>query len=202
VDGVPQTRRKLMTSRPSPPSTERSSESDRIPIFIDLDTVLVLTRPGRRAPEVSLQPGVDEGLARLRQVATTLVVLVDPAPPGPPSTPDDAARVAVLRTALGSSTYDLHIVTCTHGRSACDCRKPGIGLIDQAISQLGISTRHGWHIGGDQESVQAGRSAGLRTIRIGPAGEDHLSAVHRPDHEARDLLDAANWIMLEALALP
>ena len=41
---------------------------------------------------------------------------------------------------------------------------------------------------------------GLRTVRIGPLGEDHLSSVHRPDYEARDLLDAANTIMLDALA--
>ena len=48
--------------------------------------------------------------------------------------------------------------------------------------------------------MQQGRAAGYRTIRIGPAGEDYLSTVHRPDHEARDILDAANWILLEALS--
>jgi hypothetical protein len=30
-------------------------------------------------------------------------------------------------------------------------------------------------------------------------GLDHLSSVHRPDYEARDLLDAANHILLEEL---
>ncbi len=32
-----------------------------------------------------------------------------------------------------------------------------------------------------------------------PCSEDHLNAVHRADYEARDLMDAANRIMLEAL---
>jgi hypothetical protein len=54
-------------------------------------------------------------------------------------------------------------------------------------------------VGADQEGVVAGRGAGLKTIRIGPVGEDHLSAVHRADYEARDLLDAANHILFEAL---
>ena len=45
-----------------------------------------------------------------------------------------------------------------------------------------------------------GRGAGLRTVRIGPLGVDHLSSVHRPDYEARDLLDAANHILVEELA--
>ena len=48
----------------------------------------------------------------------------------------------------------------------------------------------------------AGRSAGLHTIRIGPHGSDHMSVVHRPDFEARDLMDAANHIMVEALSAP
>jgi len=57
----------------------------------------------------------------------------------------------------------------------------------------------GWFIGADQEGVQSGRTAGLRTVRIGPAGPDHMSTVHRPDYEARDLLDAANHILIEDL---
>jgi histidinol phosphatase-like enzyme len=191
-----------MTSPDTPAPTARPDRDDRIPIFIDLDTVLISTRPGRRGPEVSLQPGVEDGLARLRQVATTLIVLVDPTDPGPPSTPDEETRLSVLRGGLGSGAEDLHFVACTHGQDTCECRKPGTGLIDEAVSRSRVSTRHGWHIGGDQAGVQAGRAAGLRTSRIGPVGEDHLSSVHRADHDARDLLDAANWIMLEALALP
>jgi hypothetical protein len=63
----------------------------------------------------------------------------------------------------------------------------------------GGSPENSWYVGGDQEGMVAGRGAGLHTIRIGPHNGDHLSAVHRPDYEARDLLDAANHIMIEAL---
>jgi histidinol phosphatase-like enzyme len=95
----------------------------------------------------------------------------------------------------------LTVVTCPHGEDGtCDCAKPGIGMVLRTMEELRLSHRGGWYIAGDQEGVVSGRTSGLRTIRIGPVGEDHLSAVHRPDYEARDLLDAANHIMFESPA--
>ncbi len=108
----------------------------------------------------------------------------------------------MLRTAWAEAVDDLVIVSCPHGEDGdCDCAKPGNGLIESALERA-RSARHGmgWYVGGDQEGVVAGRTAGLHTIRIGPAGEDHLSAVHRADYLARDLMDAANRILLESLA--
>jgi hypothetical protein len=187
----------MAASRPGAGSRERAGET---PIFIDLDSVLVTARAGRRGPELYLQPDVEAGLVRLSQVAGPIVVLVDPSPPGGGPARDQAARLGVLRSELGDALSLLVIVTCPHGSAACTCRKPGTGLIEHAAATLDLSLRRGWHIGADQEGVQSARSAGLSTIRIGPVGEDHLSTVHRADHEARDLLDAANWIMLDALA--
>jgi histidinol phosphatase-like enzyme len=93
------------------------------------------------------------------------------------------------------------VILCPHGEAGtCECAKPGSALVEHAVAETGIRARHSWYIGGDQEGVHAARSAGLRTIRIGPVGEDHLSAVHRPDYEARDLLDAANKILFDALS--
>ncbi len=81
----------------------------------------------------------------------------------------------------------------------CDCRRPGAGLIEMALDRHHLS-RGGWLICADQESVQAGRTAGLHTIRVGPLTQDHRAAVHRADYEARDLRDAANWILMQSLA--
>jgi hypothetical protein len=68
------------------------------------------------------------------------------------------------------------------------------------MEQHDLPRRGGWYVSADQEGVVAGRTAGLHTIRIGPAGVDHLSSVHRADYEARDLLDAANHILVEQFA--
>jgi hypothetical protein len=171
-------------------------------VLIDLDTVLLGMHQGRRAIELNLTADLPESIARLREVARRIVVLVDP----PPRETLEAlgretpARLQVLHEGLGPLADELDIVLCPHGESGtCDCAKPGSGLVKHAVAETGIRPRHGWYISGDQEGVQAGRAVGLRTIRIGPLGGDHLSAVHRPDYEARDLLDAANRIMLDAL---
>lgn len=170
-------------------------------VFLDLDTVLLESRWAPRGPELHLRPGIADGLARLRQVAEHLIVLVEPSTTETARRPD--LRLEVLMDALGGDSADLIYARCPHGGTSeapeCDCRKPGTGLIDAARAEHGLDDRGGWHIGGDQTGVQAGRSAGLRTIRVGPVGEDHLSAVHRADQDARDLLTAANLVLMEAL---
>lgn len=174
-----------------------------IAVFLDLDTVLLATHPGKYGPELGLQADLPEAIERLSEVAGRIVVLVDPTTREQSHTKETRRRVDVLRAGLGRQAERLTIATCAHGEgAACDCAKPGHGLIEQTLRENGLSRRGGWFVGGDQEGMVAGRGAGLKTIRIGPVGEDHLSAVHRADYEARDLLDAANRILLEVLAAP
>lgn len=176
------------------------TNGDRTAVFVDLDSVLVRARRERRGIELSLEADVPTGLARLRDSVDQVVVLVRglEAVPGM-ATPSVDERVAMLRNGAGDSVESLVFVECRHAAGTCDCAPPGSGLIERAFDEHAVLRRGGWHISGDQEGVQAGRAAGLRTIRIGPPGEDHLSAVHRADFEARDLLDAANRVLLETL---
>ena len=173
-------------------------------VLIDLDTVMLGMHQGRRGVELNLMADMPTSLERLREVAQRIVVLVEP----PPQDAMEAhgretpTRLQTLHSGLGSPADDLFIVLCPHGEGHdCDCATPGTGLIEEAVRQTDIAPHNSWYIGGDQEGIQAARTVGLRTVRIGPAGGDHLSSVHRPDYEARDLLDAANTIMLDALAL-
>jgi hypothetical protein len=169
-------------------------------VFLDLDTVLLAVHPGRRGVELGLQDGLPESIERLQLITDKIVVVVEPAPAEGGAGRETERRLAVLREGLGPLVERLIVVACPHGEQGnCECAKPNAGLIDLAITEHGIERRTSWHIGADQEGVQAARAAGLRTIRIGPLGEDHMSAVHRADYDARDLLDAANRIMLESL---
>lgn len=183
-----------------PGTVTTSDDHTAVTAYLDLDATLIEERWAPRGPELFVRPGVSEGLARLREVVMRVVVLVEPLPSEVAGKPDQ--RVVVLRDRLGSDARDLLIVECPHrgeDEAVCDCRKPGVGLVDLAREAFDLDGRSGWHIGGDQLGVQAGRAAGLRTIRVGPIGEDHLSAVHRADHDARDLLSAANVVMMETL---
>jgi histidinol phosphatase-like enzyme len=184
--------------------TGRAAESiPSIAVFLDLDTVLLVTHPGKYGPELGLQADLPEAIERLSEVAGPIVVLVEPTTREHSHGSETRRRVDVLRDGLGPQAGRLTIAMCSHGEDEkCDCAKPGHGLIEQILSENALSRRGGWYVGGDQEGMVVGRGAGLKTIRIGPAGEDHLSAVHRADYEARDLLDAANRILLEVLAAP
>jgi hypothetical protein len=183
------------------PSQERVEPGLAHTVFIDLDTVLLAAHQGRRGIELGVQADLDGSIDRLAEIADQIVVLAYP--PDGHDGPKVAAeqRVKVLRDGLGPDTSArLIVVTCPHDDGACTCAKPGSGLIELAIEEHGLPRRSGWYVGADQAGVVSGRGAGLRTVRIGPLGEDHLSSVHRPDYEARDLLDAANHILLEELA--
>jgi len=162
---------------------------------------MLTTHPGKYGPELAVQSDLPEALDRLSMVANRIVVLVDPPRPDAGRVMETAHRVEVLRSGLGNSASSLTIATCPHSADdRCNCAKPGNDLIQSQLGERAGHSRSGWYIGGDQEGVVAGRTAGLHTIRIGPLSEDHLNAVHRADYEARDLMDAANRIMLEALA--
>ncbi len=172
-------------------------------MFLDADTVLLAIHQGKRGVELGLQADLDEAIGRISEIAPTIVVLVEPPPVENRGALDTERRLEVVHDGLGATADALLIVSCPHGEpGGCRCAKPEDGLIRVAMERHGLRRRGGWYVSADQEGVVAGRSAGLHTIRIGPAGADHLSAVHRADYEARDLLDAANHIMIEELAAP
>jgi hypothetical protein len=178
------------------------SQAGPVTVFLDMDTVVLARHQGRYGPELGLQADLSEAIGRLFEIADRVVLLVNPPLAGTNHGLDTAHRVAKLRSGLVDNHDGLVVATCPHGEDgSCDCAKPGHGLITPHLD-AGRRAEDGWYIGGDQDGMVAGRGAGLRTVRIGPHGEDHLSVVHRPDYEARDLMDAANHIMIEALTAP
>jgi histidinol phosphatase-like enzyme len=181
------------------PVAAPTSDAHGNTVYIDLDTVLLATHQGQRGVELGVQADLAEGIERLSQIADHIVVLAYPVPADSRGSVSAERRVEYVREQLGSALDGVIVVHCPHSDAACDCAKPGTGLLDVAARDHGVERHGGWYIGADQEGVVAGRTSGLHTIRIGPAGVDHLSAVHRPDYEARDLLDAANHIMIEEL---
>ena len=182
-------------------SAERALRASDTTVFLDLDTVLLDSHPGKYGRELAVQADIPGALARLSEVADKVVIVANPRPAEGGHELDTENRLDVLSKGLDGAADSVLIVTCSHGENGdCNCSKPGNGLIVSTLTEHGYSAASGWHIGGDQEGVVAGRTSGLKTIRIGPHGADHLSEVHKPDYEARDLMDAANRILMETLA--
>jgi len=61
----------------------------------------------------------------------------------------------------------LNIYYCPHENGACDCRKPLPGMLLKAADEHDLDLSRSWMIGDNIKDVQAGRSAGCRTILIG-----------------------------------
>ncbi|MEW6443365.1 MAG: HAD-IIIA family hydrolase [bacterium] len=87
-------------------------------------------------------------------------------------------------------------------RMECSCRKPGTGLLETAVQELGLSMAGSYLVGDKRTDMEAARRAGLTGILVLTGfGRDEWSACLRgagpgsPDRVARDLSEAADWIL-------
>ena len=78
----------------------------------------------------------------------------------------------------------------------CDCRKPGIGMIQRAAAELNIDLAQSWMIGDTTTDIQTAKNAGLRSIlvRTGAGGNDGKQAA-TPDFVCDDLQAAVKLIL-------
>jgi D-glycero-D-manno-heptose 1,7-bisphosphate phosphatase len=111
-------------------------------------------------------------------------------------------RVIELLAADGAQFDDFRI--CLHHPEGvvrelaekCDCRKPAPGMLLAAAEQLGIDLRRSWMVGDTDGDVQAGRSAGCRTILVEQPNSAHKrTADLHPDAIVSDLTAAAGFIL-------
>ncbi len=86
-------------------------------------------------------------------------------------------------------------------RRDCDCRKPKIGMLEEAIKgKTGGCDKHeifreSWVIGDKTDDIEMGRIAGCKTILVktGKAGQDGHFDVS-PDYTVENLFEAAHII--------
>ena len=88
---------------------------------------------------------------------------------------------------------------CAEYARACDCRKPGRGLVDRAVRELGIDPGRSFTVGDRWLDVALARTIGARgvLVRTGYGADeerrppDGLSA----DAVVNNLVEAASWIL-------
>lgn len=91
----------------------------------------------------------------------------------------------------------LDIFHCPHlHTSGCECRKPAPGMILAAAHIHSLDLASSWMIGDMTSDIQAGRSAGCRTVLVktGFGGVDGYYDV-KADFEAANLAEAAELII-------
>lgn len=80
--------------------------------------------------------------------------------------------------------------TVTQYAIPCKCRKPNIGMIDQACKEFSIDMEHSFMIGDRASDIEAGTNANIRTVLLESGyGSKKLEKNVIPDYILRDLRD-------------
>ena len=143
-------------------------------VFLDRDGTLIEDVGYPRDPDlVRLLPGVAEGLAALRKAGFLLVVVSNQSGIGRGLvTREEAAAVhdRVVQELRGRDV-ELDVVRyCPHAPDdSCACRKPAAGLLLAAGRELALDLAGSFMVGDSPADVEAGRTAGCRTILLGKA---------------------------------
>ena len=85
----------------------------------------------------------------------------------------------VLDTEFGLSLLD--ICCCPHGNDVCECRKPKPGMLIDAAERHGIDLSQSWMIGDNETDIEAGSSAGCRTVLVDSKNTDTKANFRAPD---------------------
>jgi histidinol-phosphate phosphatase family protein len=185
-------------------------------VFLDKDGTLVRDVPYNVDPRlIELAPGAGKGLLRLAESGFSLVVVSNQSGVARGLFEEKAldAVEARLRQLLEEIPVELAgFYYCPHHpegtvdeyRTACTCRKPAPGMLLQAARDLALDLSRSWLIGDILDDIEAGRSAGCRTVLVDAGHEtEWLSGPSRiPHYIATDLADAAGFIARAACRPP
>lgn len=89
------------------------------------------------------------------------------------------------------------IYFCPHNsENNCRCRKPNIGMIEQAIKDFAIDLENSWMIGDKAIDVATGFNAGTKTalVQTGYGQKEFENLSRKPDIVAENLLKAVKQI--------
>jgi D-glycero-D-manno-heptose 1,7-bisphosphate phosphatase len=116
----------------------------------------------------------------------------------------EAAHAEVLRraTAAGGVILSSHI--CFHrAEDACRCRKPAIGLLEEAFARHADYPRDAsWMVGDRAPDILAGAAFGLHTALLAEPGSPEAGELAawglRPSFQGRDLRDFARFLLVDS----
>jgi D-glycero-D-manno-heptose 1,7-bisphosphate phosphatase len=172
-------------------------------VFLDRDGTLI-EDPGyvRDAEQVRLLAGAAEALRDVRAAGFVVVVVTNQSGVARGYL-DEIVLAAIhdrMRELLAASGARLDgLYYCPYHpqavveayRKESDWRKPGSGMLLQAASDLGIDLRRSWMIGDSPRDIQAGRSAGCRTVLLAQGHGEDCGA----DAVAADLQEASAIVL-------
>jgi D-glycero-D-manno-heptose 1,7-bisphosphate phosphatase len=142
--------------------------------------------------QLQICAGAPDACAELKRAGFVLIVVTNQ---------PDVARGTQTQEAVEAMNHELARVMpidefciCYHDDSQnCDCRKPKPGLLVTAAQRRLIDLHESFMVGDRWRDIEAGISAGCRTIFI-DRGYNERKPAHS-DFTARSLREAADWIL-------
>jgi D-glycero-D-manno-heptose 1,7-bisphosphate phosphatase len=141
-------------------------------VFLDRDGTLIEDVGYPRDPEaVRLLDGAPEALAALRRAGFALVVVSNQSGIGRglvSREEADAVHARFVRELQARGVELDDVRYCPHApEEACACRKPAAGLLLDSARELGLDLDRSFMVGDKPADVEAGRTAGCRTVLFG-----------------------------------
>ena len=169
-------------------------------VFLDRDGVLneAVLRDGLPYPPDSVDqmrvvPDAAASLARLKEAGFELIVVTNQ--PDVARGKQTKEAVEAIHAALAAQLPIDEFCACYHSDAdRCACRKPKPGMIEEAARRRGIDLNLSFMVGDRWRDVDAGATAGCRTVLI-DCHYPEREPDHAPDFRAADLAAAANWIL-------
>jgi D-glycero-D-manno-heptose 1,7-bisphosphate phosphatase len=166
------------------------SRLDAIHLFpFTVDAVRLLNRAGLAVVVLTNQSGVARGYFDEAFVRETHRVL--------------GARIAAGGGRVDAFYYCPHYpdAKIERYRQACECRKPGPGVLRRAAADLSLDLSRSFAVGDRWSDVEAGRAAGARGVLVRTGFGRMALDGPRPDLDAAlvadNLMEATSWILRE-----
>lgn len=193
--------------------TNQRNVLEGVTVFLDRDGTLNYD-PGylRVAAELKLLAGVGPTLARLKRSGAKLVVVTNQSGVGRGmlTLKDLEAIHARLQGLLEQEGAALDaIYFCPHHPDdACRCRKPNVGMVERAVSELQLDLRRSYMIGDHARDIQLAHRVGAKALLLTPEPIDAQTLERlkveqaMPDAMARSMAEAADWIFDDVKTRP
>src|SRR6185295_1013589 len=154
-----------------PHQKDQRNVLDGVTVFLDRDGTLNYD-PGylKVAAELKLLAGVGPALARLKGSGAKLIVVTNQSGVGRGMlTPKDLeaihARLQGLLELEGAALDAIYFCP-HHPDDGCRCRKPNVGMVERAVSELQLDLRRSYLIGDRERDIQLANRVGAKGILI------------------------------------
>lgn len=180
-------------------------------IFLDRDGT-INEDPGYISDpdKLELIPGAGEALSLLQKIGYLLIVISNQS--GIARGLMTAQDVDKVNERLNSllKKYDVKIDEFYYcpahpdfsTKEECECRKPSIKLLNEAVKKFDIDLKKSYFVGDLVSDIQCGKNAGIKTILVRTGkGVESFSILQKennfPTFVAENLLNACNYILAE-----